>query len=68
LTIKNCRKIFAKDEFHVYSNSIKLIGFKWYLHATTEEKGFLALWLHAEPPSGYKGNYRFEVDRLVIHI
>jgi hypothetical protein len=62
LTIKNCREIFAKDLFCVHSNSIELVGFKWRLEAATVQKGFLGLFLHADPPNGFTGNYRIEVD------
>jgi hypothetical protein len=68
LTIKNCREIFTKDKFCFCSTSIELFGFKWYLEATTKEKGFLALFLHAIPPTDFKGNYRIEIDRLVAQI
>jgi hypothetical protein len=66
LTIKNCRDLFIKDEFFVNSTPIDLVGFKWLLAATTEEKGFLSLFLHVVPPKDFNGNYRIEVDLLVI--
>jgi hypothetical protein len=64
LTINNCRELFTKDDFQVLSTSIELLGFKWFLAATTKEKGFLALLLHAKLPNGFTftGNYRIEVD------
>jgi hypothetical protein len=66
LTIRNCREVFTKDEFHISSNSIELIGFEWFLHATTaEDKDFLGLYLCAHPPNG-SNNFRIEVDWLVI--
>jgi hypothetical protein len=68
LTIKNGRELFAKDNFYVDSTSIQLVGFNWHLQAKVVEKGFLALYLHAVPPDGFKGNYRIEVDWLVIQI
>jgi hypothetical protein len=61
LTLKNCRDLFTKDEFRVDSASIELIGFKWYLEAIAKEKG-LGLFLQAGLPTGFKGNYRIEVD------
>jgi hypothetical protein len=66
LTLKNCRELFAKDDFIVKSTSIELLGFKWYLQANVMKKGFLGLYLYAIPPNGYNGNYRIEVDWLVI--
>jgi hypothetical protein len=68
LIVRNCPELFAKDDFHVESTSIELVGFKWFLEAATVVNGFLALWLHADPPDGFKGNYRIEVDLLVIKI
>jgi hypothetical protein len=62
LVIKNCRELFAKDKFSVFSTSLELIGFKWDMEAHMKEKGFLALHLHAVPPNGFKGDYRIEVD------
>jgi hypothetical protein len=62
LTIKNCRELFAEEDFSVESTPIKLFGFKWLLAATTMRNGLLGLYLHAEPPNGFKGNYRIEVD------
>jgi hypothetical protein len=64
LTIRNCRELFTKDEneFIVNSKSIELVGFKWFMLATTREKGFLGLYLFAKPPNDFKGNYRVEVD------
>jgi hypothetical protein len=62
LILKNCRELFAKDKFIVNSTPIELIGFKWVLHATTEEKGFLGLYLHAKPPNNFTGNYQIKVD------
>jgi hypothetical protein len=62
LIIKNCRELFARDNFCVESTPIELVEFKWHLAATTAEKGFLALHLHAEPPDDFKGHYRIEVD------
>jgi hypothetical protein len=66
LILKNCRELFTKDEFDVYSDAIELIGFDWFLNAATEEKSFLALWLNAVSPDGFEGNYRIGVDWLVI--
>jgi hypothetical protein len=68
LVIKNCRELFAQDEFRVRSASIELVGFNWHLEATTEENGFLGLYLHAKQLNGFNGNYRIEVDWLVIKI
>jgi hypothetical protein len=64
LTIKNCRELFTKDKFSILSIStpIELVGFKWRLAATTWEKGYLTLRLHATPPKGFSGNYSLEVD------
>jgi hypothetical protein len=60
--LKNCRELFTKEEFYVGSTPIELLGFGWSLDARREEDGFLALFLHAIPPSGFNGNYRIEVD------
>jgi hypothetical protein len=68
LIIKNWRKLFAEDKFSVESTPIELFGFKWLLAATKMREGFLGLYLHAEPPNGFTGNYRIEVDRLIIRI
>jgi hypothetical protein len=68
LILKNCRELFKEDEFRVESAPIELIGFEWHLAATTKEKGFLALFLHAKPPNGFNGNYRIHADWLVIQI
>jgi hypothetical protein len=66
LIVRNCPELFTKDKFSVHSNAIELVEFKWQLIATTFGKGFLALYLHAYPPDGFKGHYRIEVDLLVI--
>jgi hypothetical protein len=66
LVIENCRELFAKDKFCVKSTPIELIGFKWHLQAKMMEKGFLGLYLYTEPPDGFHGSYRIEVDWLVI--
>jgi hypothetical protein len=68
LIVENCREIFTKKYFSVRSTSIELIGFKWSLEAITKEKGFLGLYLVADPPNGFKGNYRIEMDWLVIQV
>jgi hypothetical protein len=68
LIIKNCREVFAKDDFCVHSTSVELIGFKWHLEAKMKEKGYLELNLNAKPPKRYIGNYRIEVDWSVIQI
>jgi hypothetical protein len=65
LTIKNCPHLFTKHKFRVISTPIELVGFKWSLQATRKEKGFLAMYLHAEPPDGFHENYLIEVDWLV---
>jgi hypothetical protein len=62
LIIKKCPEAFTKDEFRAESTPIELIGFKWRLVATTKKKGFLGLFLVAEPPNDYTGNYRIKVD------
>jgi hypothetical protein len=62
---KNCRELFTEDDFHVVSTPIELVGFKWLLVATTKKKGYLGLFLVAEPrkpPNGIKENYRIKVN------
>jgi hypothetical protein len=68
LVLKNCRELFTKVKFCVLSTPIELVGFKWCLQAKMQEKGYLALLLHAIPPNGFDGNYRIEVDWLVVQI
>jgi hypothetical protein len=68
LVLKNCRELFTKDEFCFRSTTIELVGFKWHLQADVMEKGFLAVYLHAVPPEDFNGNYRIEVDWLVIQL
>jgi hypothetical protein len=65
LTIKNCPQLARKQKLRVVSTPIELVGFEWSLQATRKTKGFLAMYLHAEPPYGFHGNYRIEVDWLV---
>jgi hypothetical protein len=62
LVIKNCRERFTKDDFQVVSASKELLGFKWLLVATTKEKGYLTLFLVAQPPKDFTENYRIKVD------
>jgi hypothetical protein len=68
LILKNCPELFTQDEFSIESTSIEHVGFEWCLEAKIKEKGFLALFLFAVPPDDYNGNYRIEVDWLVIQI
>jgi hypothetical protein len=60
LIIHNCRELFTKDKFSVKSTPIDLFGFEWHLEACMKEKGFLALFLFAEP--WHNGNYHIEMD------
>jgi hypothetical protein len=66
LILKNCRELFTQDYFCVES-SIELFGFEWILVASMKEKGFLALYLYAEPLDDYE-NYRIEIDRLLVQL
>jgi hypothetical protein len=67
--IKNCPALFKKQKFVVNSAQIKVLGFNWFLQATTEKKGFLCLGLHAEPSAnGVLPKYRIQVDELVFNI
>jgi hypothetical protein len=67
LTIKNAQEVFTKDVC-VESTPIELLGFKWYLAAATTGNTFPGLFLFAKPPNGFNGNFRIEVDWLVIQI
>jgi hypothetical protein len=52
------------EKFSVFSKKHNVLQFNWYLEARTEEKGFLCLILFAEPPDGFNGQYRMEIDEF----
>jgi hypothetical protein len=58
--------VFGAKEFEIFSESIDLMGFKWFLEAKTGQEGYLTVFLHAKPQAEDLKGYRIEIDRFFL--